>query len=439
MSHKGKEFTPAMKLMVVKLKQHFDAERDAGSVVLTKDSTGRTAKALDIGKATVKRIMAEYNKNGQKIVIKPQAPRGKPDYQVAINLQPIIRQYVRSENLKGLYVSIQKLQTYLIGQHQAEIASTTLWRALQRWGFIYGTGKRRSALKERDEVILARRKYLRAKRTNRNSDGTLKRPEVYLDETYINRNHSNQFTWYLEKDGAWVNKPSGKGPRWIIVHGITKDGWIDGAKLIFQAKKRTGDYHGQMNWENFSKWFIEQLMPNIPQNSLVIMDNAKYHNVLVNGTPTSGSSKEELRKWLSKNSYSWTEDMLKAELLALCKKFTPPPEFKIDQLAESHGHTILRTPQYHPELQPIETCWAIVKNNMADNCDFTMDNFRYHLPIAFTKVTALSCKKIISEVVDQEEKFWEEDNKLDEMNNLTLGDSEELYELEKRVSAEWNF
>jgi transposase len=436
MSHRGKEFTPEMRQLVVQLKQYFDAEKAAGSVVLTKNSTSRTAKALDIGKATVKRIMAEYNKNDQKIVIKPQAPRGKPAYQVATNLQPIIRQYVRSENLKGLHVSIQKLQTYLFENHQAQIATATLWRALQRWGFVYGTDKRRSALKERDEVILARRKYLRAKRANRNPDGTLKRPEIYLDETYINRNHSNQFIWYLEEDGAWVNKPSGKGPRWIIVHAITKDGWVNGAQLVFQAKKRTGDYHGQMNWENFSKWFTEQLMPNIPPKSIIIMDNARYHNVFVNETPTSGSSKEELRKWLSEHNYSWTEDMLKAELLALCKKFSPPPKFKIDQLAESHGHTILRTPQYHPELQPIETCWAIVKNYMADNCDFTMDNFRYHLPIAFTKVTAQSCKKIISEVVEQEEKFWEEDNKLDEMNNLTVEDSEEL---EERFSTEWDF
>ena len=42
-------------------------------------------------------------------------------------------------------------------------------------------------------------------------------------------------------------------------------------------------------------------------------------------------------------------------------------------------------------------------------------------------------------MVNQEEKFWEEDNKLDEMNNLTVEDSEELYELEKRVSAELDF
>jgi hypothetical protein len=56
--------------------------------------------------------------------------------------------------------------------------------------------------------------------------------------------------------------------------------------------------------------------------------------------------------------------------------------------------------------------------------------------VCFTKVTAQSCKKIISEVVEQEEKFWEEDNKLDEMNNLTVEDSEEL---EERFSTEWDF
>jgi hypothetical protein len=63
-----------------------------------------------------------------------------------------------------------------------------------------------NSLKEQDRVILARRNYLRAKRLNRNPDRTLKRPEVYLDETYINKNHSSRFTWYLEY-GPWVNKP----------------------------------------------------------------------------------------------------------------------------------------------------------------------------------------------------------------------------------------
>jgi hypothetical protein len=38
-----------------------------------------------------------------------------------------------------------------------------------------------------------------------------------------------------------VNKPSGKGPRLIIVHAMTVLGWVPGAELAFEAAKRTGD------------------------------------------------------------------------------------------------------------------------------------------------------------------------------------------------------
>jgi hypothetical protein len=152
----------------------------------------------------------------------------------------------------------------------------------------------------------------------------LKRPEVYIDETFVNKNHSSRFTWYLDKDGPWINKPSGKGPRFIIVHAITKDGWVDGAELVFQAKHQRGDYHGQMNWENFSKWFTDKLLPNIPPCSLIILDNASYHNTLEEGAfPTSTTKKEELRSWLTHNNHPWREDMLKFELLDLVTVHRP--------------------------------------------------------------------------------------------------------------------
>jgi transposase len=32
----------------------------------------------------------------------------------------------------------------------------------------------------------------------------------------------------------------------------------------------------------------------------------------------------------------------------------------VDELARQHGHEVVRTPPYHPELQPIETCWGIL-------------------------------------------------------------------------------
>jgi transposase len=265
-----------------------------------------------------------------------------------------VRQFIRTENLGGRRVSTEMVESYLHTVHGIEIPKTTLWRALKRWGFTHGEGRRRDSLKEQGRVILARRDYLRAKLANRNTDGTLKRSEVYLDETYINKNHSSQFTWYLDDDGPLVNKPSGVGPRLIVVHAITKDGWVEGAQLLFEAKKRTGDYHGQMNWDNFSKWFKGQLLPNIPPKSLIILYNARYHNVYAdNFFPSKSSSKEQLRQWMTHNSSPWREDMLKSELMELCTRFAPAPEYQLDILAAEHEMSILRTPPYHPELQPI--------------------------------------------------------------------------------------
>jgi hypothetical protein len=53
-----------------------------------------------------------------------------------------------------------------------------------------------------------------------------------LDESYVNKNHSNDFIWYSDEDGPWVQKPTGKGERLIIINAITKEGWVPGAKLI---------------------------------------------------------------------------------------------------------------------------------------------------------------------------------------------------------------
>jgi len=45
-------------------------------------------------------------------------------------------------------------------------------------------------------------------------------------------------------------------------------------------------------------------------------------------------------------------------------KLAPAPTYALDELATEQGHEIIRTPPYHPELQPIETCWAVVKNQI---------------------------------------------------------------------------
>jgi transposase len=36
--------------------------------------------------------------------------------------------------------------------------------------------------------------------------------------------------------------------------------------------------------------------------------------------------------------------------------------YVLDRVMAQHGHSVLRLPPYHPELNPIEKIWALVKN-----------------------------------------------------------------------------
>src|SRR5215472_9705769 len=98
MSFQGKDFTPAMKQLVVNLKVHFDEERKHSKEVSTRHPTLRTAQGLDIGESTVKRILAEYRRHGHTLEAHAAKPRGKPECRAAVNLPPVIRAYVRTKH-----------------------------------------------------------------------------------------------------------------------------------------------------------------------------------------------------------------------------------------------------------------------------------------------------------------------------------------------------
>ena len=412
MGTKGSPLPLEVKQIIPQIKQYFDLlktkpeEADLPSVE-------RVARALGIGVASVRRVMADYNKNPD-FLQQPGSHRGKPEYAVSDNCQPIVRSYIRTANRNGNYITLDMLHDFLqkeVGDQDYNVRS--LGRALDRWGFTFGKGKRSANLKEKDYVVAARRRYLREKISNRKEANSEYRTEVYLDESYINKNHSNDYTWYSDEDGPWLKKPTGKGERLIILNAITRAGWVPEAKLVFKSTKKTGDYHGQMNYDLFSKWFEEKLIPNIPENSLIIMDNAAYHNVLSEcSAPTASCKKDKIKSWLKSNNIPLSDDCLKVELVELLHKIGPSPTYAIDKIAQKYGHDILRTPQYHPELQPIETCWAIVKNEAAINCDFTLKNLMLQLDKAFEKVSAKTCTGLIKKVRKVEDDFWESDDSL---------------------------
>jgi len=140
------------------------------------------------------------------------------------------------------------------------------------------------------------------------------------------------------------------------LNAITKDGWVEGAKLTFKSSKKTGDYHGQMNHELFTKWFIEQLLLNIPNNSLIIMDNASIHNTLSkHSAPSASSKKDDISAWLKQNGIPVQDDCLKAELVEILKRIAPAPTYALDEIATEQGKSCERprTIQNCNQLKPV--------------------------------------------------------------------------------------
>ncbi|RKZ36084.1 MAG: hypothetical protein DRQ49_08365 [Gammaproteobacteria bacterium] len=102
--------------------------------------------------------------------------------------------------------------------------------------------------------------------------------------------------------------------------------------------------------------------------------------------------------------------MLKPELYKKCRALCPKPKYILDTIAKNAGHTIIRTPQYHPELQPIEICWGVVKNDCAKKCDYTISTLKIHLDDGFKQVTSVTLKEILQKVdeIEDEAEYEEE-------------------------------
>ena len=108
-----------------------------------------------------------------------------------------------------------------------------------------------------------------------------------------------------------------------------------------------------MNAKHFLEWFEHQLCPHIPAGSIIVLDNASYHNTQVDKIPTMGSRKDEIKEWLTRHDVVYGPDDLKKDLLAKVKEVMPTKQYETNRIAEKFTHQVLRLPVAHPELNPV--------------------------------------------------------------------------------------
>ncbi|XP_045776283.1 uncharacterized protein LOC123874810 [Maniola jurtina] len=207
-----------------------------------------------------------------------------------------------------------------------------------------------------------RSKYLR--RIHQNDIlGADKKPIVYLFETWIHAHYTIKKCWQTSTETG-AKKNDSVGCRWVIAGG--ENGFINGALLMFKTKLKTSDNHDKMYAANFMKWVSQNLIPNLPKNAIVVMDNAAYHSMEVSMAPNV-NTKKEMQSWLKEKNIEFEECFTKAELYQSIKRHKPPINNHIDNLFSSHGFEVLRLPPYNCDLNPIEYIWNLIKCRVANS------------------------------------------------------------------------
>lgn len=133
MSTQGKCLSTIEKETIVTLKKYFDRTRDDPQEQMI-PGVQRVVNALGVSIATVKRVMANYNR-GVQFEDQEEIYRGRPQLVLPNSMQAVTREYVRTANREGKHVTLELLYQHLKDlEPENEFSVRTLGRALDRWG-----------------------------------------------------------------------------------------------------------------------------------------------------------------------------------------------------------------------------------------------------------------------------------------------------------------
>ena len=152
-----------------------------------------------------------------------------------------------------------------------------------------------------------------------------------------------------------------------------------------------------MNSAHFEAWWTNSVLPNLPDKSVVVIDNASYHSRQTEESknPTKKWRKAKIQDWLRQQSISFGKKDTIPILLSKAKERPLQKKFVLEELTREYCEMankrviVLRLPIGHSELNPIELIWAQIKSEVArKNSKFTLTSVKKLVEEAMKTVTA---------------------------------------------------
>jgi len=322
---------------------------------------------------------------------------------------------------------------------------TTLWRFMKTIGFIY---KNRVSYYEhtrkRTDVVALRDNYLEWIEKYRDEGYDI----FYQDETWVFKNMVTNKVWQdTEDNDDNFRVPPGSGERSILCHLASESaGLLNGCMLLYRGKKalRGSDYHQEMCWDVFSDWCEKKVFPALIQRkrkAVLVLDRATYHAMIDDDDklPRKSWAKPRLiscvERWGGPHE-DWPEDWrmkkTKAQLLERAISIYPQPKYKIQKLADKFANDeahikIIFLPVAHPELNPIEMVWGLIKRRVASrNLHFSLSLVETETRKQLQEITPELFNKFVQHTLKEEQKYRDLTNTFEE-NEEEHGDESDTF------------
>lgn len=294
-----------------------------------------TAEATKSSVSTVRRVIKEAKAGSNTGLRTPGRNRqGKKPITGMSNIDKgVIKRYIHNYHVKHKELPVMaKLVDELRSEINFKGSISSLRRIVRELGFKMRKAENKvSVLLEKTNLRLLRINYLNKMQQYRQEG----RPIVY---TYVH-----------------TTRLKAKDDNVVIIYAASETGCVPNALLVFRSFA--------MTYENYEKWLRSQLIPNLPENSVVVVNNASYHNKQHESSPSSNSKKSVLQQWLTERQIPFTSDMYKPQLYQLIR-MNEDKKFTIDLIMAEHNHTVIRLPPTHPDLNPIEIMWTTIMENV---------------------------------------------------------------------------
>ena len=438
--------------LILSVKDYFTKEKEVGKRENLARVNLRTANACGVSLRSVERLNNEEYVNA--LPSDGEAETRSRSTSVTADYQSLIREAFIDLRRKKRRPSLRRWMSAIAQRKDTSVQDLpfslrTFWKAVYKMGFVRKGISSDTGLKEKLSVVNQRTRYIRSLLQYRAEGRTF----YYQDESWINKNLTEQGEWCFGDDSEDLTvPPAGKGTRAILC-GIGSDtnGWLPESFLLFRgaASNKSSDYHTEMNNDVFLDWMKTKVIPKVEDRSVIVIDRATYHMVTTPETRPAKSTftKKKLLEWLRAHNIHDEElqrpdevilsrpsagGLSRQELWDIACQNKPEPVYLIQKAIEEAGRDLklLILPVHHPELNPIETMWSRLKTYAyRNNITFSLKDLEQHVRDEYARITPEHWQAVMKKIKEGPEKTYidsmDEDLNLDEHDGGESGSDAE--------------